>query len=545
MTRNEIEPLLRVTNLSKRFGSFLALDNISFAMNSGEVLGVVGQRGAGKSTLLQMLFGAHPQTDGDISFRGSQITTLTPAGARQKGIEFVNQIPQIVENLDVTHNIFLGREICWPPRIGLPDWAKMHERARELLIHFDLPASLLSARTANLSDEQRQVISIIRALCQPTKLLLLDDPFAALSFQRQQILLERIQQLSDQGLAIIISSDNLKHLFAVTDRILVLYEGKLATERATAKCTPRDIVELIVGTSNREQITPIIWALENYHKAQRQSEELHGVQTSLRRSLEAKDSLNQQLVERLRNQVGALDQLNAALQATQLRLMTEREQERKALARELHDQAIQDLLSYIYQLEEAENNETVPEQQAELAEIRNGIRQVISDLRQLCSDLRPPTIDSHGLSAAIHSYAQDWAERNSILLNLEIDPALGRLPEAIELSVFRIVQEGLNNVRKHASAKHVILTVQRTPTTSLLFRCQDDGKGLDIPPDLSNLSKNKHFGLLNISERVALLGGSMKIESPADGGVILEVEVPNPYPSVQGITENRHELHYS
>jgi signal transduction histidine kinase len=492
-----------------------------------------------------MLFGAHPPTGGDISFGGWQMTPLTPSAARQKGIELVDQIPQIVENLDVTHNIFLGREICWPPKIGLPDWDKMHERARNLLADFDLPASLLSARTANLSDEQRQVVSITRALCQPAKLLLLDDPFSTLNFQRQQILLDRIQQLSDQGVAIIISSDNLKHLFAVTDRILVLYEGRMATERVTAKCTPHDIVELIVGTSNREQITPIIWALENYHKAQRQSEELHGVQTALRRNLEAKDSLNQQLVERLHDQVEALDELNAALQATQLRLMTEREQERKALARELHDQAIQDLLSYNYQLEEAENNETIPEQQAELAEIRNGIRQVVSDLRQLCSDLRPPTIDSHGLSAAIHSYAQDWAERNSILLNLDIDPALGRLPEAIELSVFRIVQEGLNNVRKHADAKHVFLTVQRTPTTSLLFRCKDDGKGLDILPDLSDLSKNKHFGLLSISERVALLGGSMKIESPSDGGVVLEIEVPNPYPSVQGIAENRRKLHYS
>jgi len=483
-----------------------------------------------------MLFGAYVSTDGGISFNGWQMTTLTPSRARRKGIELVDQVPQIVENLDVTHNIFLGREICWPPQIGVPNWDKMYALARDLLTDFDLPASLLNERAANLSDEQRQVISIARALCQPVKLLLLDDPFATLSFQRQQILLERIQQLAKQGSAIIISSDNLKHLFAVTDRILVLYEGRLVTERVTAKCTPRDIVELIVGTSNREQITPIIWALENYHKAQRQSEELHSVQTSLRRSLEVKDSLNQQLVERLHNQVEALDRLNAALQATQLRLMTEREQERKALARELHDQAIQDLLSYIYQLEEAENNETVPEQRAELAEIRSGIRQVISDLRQLCSDLRPPTIDSHGLSAAIHSYAQDWSERNGILLNLEIDAGLGRLPEAIELSVFRIVQEGLNNVRKHAAAKHVFLTLQRTPATSLLFCCKDDGKGFISLPDLSSLSEHKHFGLLSISERVALLGGSMKIESPEEGGVVLEVEIPNPYPSVQGIS---------
>jgi signal transduction histidine kinase len=535
MKKNPMEPLLRVTSLSKRFGSLLALDGVTFTLHPGEVLGLVGQRGAGKSTLLQLLYGIQSPSGGEIVFEGKPVAFLSPARARQKGIELVKQTPSLTENLSVTHNVFLGREICWPPKIGFPDWNRMHERARDLLASFDLPTSLLNVHVKNLSDEQRQVISIIRALCQPTKLLLLDDPLASLSFQRQQILLDRLQQLAQQGMAIIISSDNLKHLFTVTNRLLVLYEGKLAAERVTNRCTPRDIVELIVGTSNREQVTPIIWALESYHTAQRQTEELHSVQTTLRRSLEAQDSLNQQLIERLHNQVGALDQLNAALQATQLRLMTEREQERKALARELHDQAIQDLLSYIYQLEEAENNETVPERQVELGEIRSGIRQVISDLRQLCSDLRPPTIDSHGLSAAIHSYAQEWAERNGILLNLEIDPALGRLPEAIELSVFRIVQESLNNVRKHAAARHVLLTVQRTQTTSLFFRCQDDGKGLAGLPDLSSLSGHKHFGLLSISERVALLGGSMEIKSPAEGGVVLEVEIPNPYPSIQGL----------
>ena len=535
MKNTSADPLLRVTNLSKRFGGLLALDNISFALQPGEVLGLVGQRGSGKSTLLHLLYGIHSPSGGEIVFEEKPLTFFNPSRAHQRGIELVNQAPSLTENLDVTHNIFLGREICWPTQIGLPDWNQMHRRASDLLTAFDLPVSLLNERIANLSDEQRQVISIARALCQPAKLLLLDDPLASLSFQRQQILLNRLQQLARAGLSIIISSDNLSHLFTITDRILVLYEGKLAAERITSHCTPRDIVELIVGTSNREQVTPIIWALESYHTAQRQTEELHSVQTTLRRSLEAQDSLNQQLIERLHRQVGALDQLNAALQATQLRLMTEREQERKALARELHDQAIQDLLSYIYQLEEAEHNEPIPAQQAELAEIRSGIRQVISDLRQLCSDLRPPTIDSHGLSAAIHSYAQEWAERNSILLNLDIDPALGRLPEAIELSVFRIVQESLNNVRKHAAAKHVHLTVQRTQTTGLLFRCQDDGKGLTVPPDLSSLSGSKHFGLLSISERVALLGGSMDIKSPAKGGVVLQVEIPNPYPSIQGL----------
>src|SRR4030095_6020035 len=132
-----------------------------------------------------------------------------------------------------------------------------------------------------------------------------------------------------------------------------------------------------------------------------------------------------------------------------------------------------------------------------------------SELRQICSDLRPPTIDHHGLSAAIHSLAHELAERSNIQIQLEGDPALGRLPETIELSVFRIVQEGLSNIRKHSAARNVRLSVQRTPSASLLVRLEDDGRGLSAPTDLASLSANKHFGLVGISERVALLGGTM------------------------------------
>jgi signal transduction histidine kinase len=193
---------------------------------------------------------------------------------------------------------------------------------------------------------------------------------------------------------------------------------------------------------------------------------------------------------------------------------------------------IQDLLSFNYRLEEIENTESSENLQKSLASIRHGIRDVVSGLRQICSDLRPPTIDHHGLSAAIDSLANDWAERSSIQIQVEIDPALGRLPETIELSVFRIVQEGLSNIRKHAAASHVRLSLQRTPSASLLVRLEDDGRGLAIPTDLSSLSMNKHFGLVGISERVALLGGMMNIESSRGGGMILQVEIPSPHPVI-------------
>ena len=526
------EPLLRVDRLSKSFGSLLVLNELSFSLNAGEVLGVVGRRGAGKQTLLNILSGVSEPSSGSIIIEGRPVSFLSPDDAFRQGIEKVNQVPRLTDQLDVLHNIFLGHEICWPPRFGFPRWVVMSRIARDLLLEFDLPASLLNESTRNLSDEQRQVLGIVRALCHPTRLLLMDDPFAALSYQRQQILLDRIRQLTGQGVAVIITSDNLKFLFSITDRILVLYEGNIASERRTADCTPKDIVELIVGNRDKEQVTPIIWALESYQTAQRETEKLRKVQVTLEKNLEVQDSLNRQLVERLHDQVEALDQLNAALQATQRRLMTEREGERKTLARELHDQVIQDLLSFNYRLEEVESNELSAAQSLELAGIRSGIRQVVGDLRQLCSDLRPPTIDSQGLNAAIQSFAYEWAERNDINLKLEIDEVFGRLPEAIELSVFRIVQEGLNNVRKHASAKNVALTLKRTSTASLRMVMIDDGQGFKGSPNLVRLSTMKHFGLISISERVALLGGTMKIESPPDGGVLLQVEIPSPYPSL-------------
>jgi signal transduction histidine kinase len=525
-------PLLQVSNLTSRFGSLSALKGVSFSLEPGEVVGIEGRRAAGKSTLLNILAGLLPPTSGEILWDGRPIRLAGPRSASRLGIELVHQKPVLSDQLDVLHNIFLGRERGWLNRLGLADWKAMTERASELLAQLDAPASLLRMRTSDLSDEQRQVVVIARALSRPARLILLDDSLAALSFQRQEKLLGLIKSLAQRGVALILSSDNLKDLFSVTQRILVLYEGQMVADRQTDQSTPREIVELIVGSTRQEQVTPIIWALESYQAAQQQTEELRRTQAVLRESLQERDSLNQQLVQRLGRQVETLAQLNSALQAAQRRLMTEREQERKYLARELHDQAVQDLLSFNYRLEEAESNSTTDARRGELADIRGGIRRVVAELRDLCSDLRPPTIDSHGLVSALRSHAGEWSKRNGVAVNLQIDPELGRLPEAIELSIFRIVQEGLNNVRKHAGARQAWLEVQRTPTASLLVRLIDDGQGLSDKLDLAALSNARHFGLLGISERVALLGGTLQINSAATGGFSLQIEIPSPYPMV-------------
>jgi signal transduction histidine kinase len=546
-----------VENLSKNFDRLPVLKDISFSLERGEILGLVGRQGAGRSTLFHLLGGAISPTSGTIQFDGvirryanriqaqklgietvyqssGHVDRLDfanhPVSDHTSGIETTRRTAGLVEQFDVAHNMLLGRELLKFPFLGVIDWDRMIRTAQSLLEEFNLPAELVREKVGNLTDEQRQILILARALFQPRRLLLLDDIIPVLSFQRQEILLQKVKKFASQGTSVIISSDDLKHLFAVTDRILVLYEGRLVADRRTVESTPREIVELIVGSSRQEQVSPLIWALESYHAAQQQAEELRRTQISLQESLEARTSLNRQLFERLRNHVSALDQLNAALQATQRRLITEREDERKALARELHDQIIQDMLGVNYRLEEIENAEDSPVLQRELESIRHGIRSIVSELRQLCSDLRPPSIEHHGLPAAIDSLAHEWAERNSIQLQLEIDPALGRLPETIELSVFRIVQEGLNNIRKHAFAKHVRLSLQRTSSANLLVRLEDDGQGLAAPVDLASLSIQKHYGLVGISERVALLGGLMNIESSTGGWTILQVEIPSPYP---------------
>ncbi|MBK9925220.1 MAG: ATP-binding cassette domain-containing protein [Anaerolineales bacterium] len=558
--------LLHVKNLSKNIDRLPVLNDVSFSLAKGEVIGLVGRQGAGKSALFDLLNGATLPSSGNIYFDGMDRKFSSRIQAQKMGIETVYQtsglvnrfdfstsLPMnidwgfgatrqtsgLVEHFSVTENILLGREIEKFPGLGIIDKERMDILARKLLKEFNLSPDLAEEKVNNLSDEQRQVIVLLRILSKPCRLLLLDDIYPILSFQRQKILLDKIRQLASEGTAIIVSSDDLKHLFAVTDRIIVLYEGRLVADRRTTETTPREIVELIVGSSRQEQVSPLIWALESYHSAQRQSEELRRTQASLKESLEARNSLNKQLVERLGNQLVALDQLNSALQATQRRLITEREDERKVLARELHDQVIQDLLGISYNLEEIGDMEKSQVLKQNLSDIRGEIRNLVGELRQMCSDLRPPTIDHHGLSAAIDSFVHEWSDRNNIEVQLEVDPMLGRLPETIELSIFRIVQEGLNNVRKHAAATHVRLSLQWTSSASLLVRLEDDGLGLSVPTDLASLSVNKHFGLVGISERVALLGGVMNIESSKGNGTIMQIEIPSPYPITMGQQESR------
>ena len=218
-----------------------------------------------------------------------------------------------------------------------------------------------------------------------------------------------------------------------------------------------------------------------------------------------------------------------AFQDAQRRLLTEREEERRHLARELHDQVIQDLLTANYQIEEITGlDESSLLMQERLADVRQSIRDMIDAIRQICGNLRPPTIDSLGLSAAIQSYVRTYEKRTGIKVDLKLTPTIGRLPEATELSIFRIVQESLNNVYRHSGATRVEIQLEHTSPRMLMISIADDGKGLAQDFDLAEVSASGHYGLLGISERVALLSGHLRWQNWQNGGMLLQVEIPHP-----------------
>jgi len=524
-----MEPLLRCINLSKTFGALPVLRQVTFEVAPGEVVGLAGRSGAGKSVLAMLLAGIEVPTEGDLYFDGQRLRW--PVKARSVGIAVIHQQPELAERLDITSNIFLGDELGWPSAgswLKVPSRRRMEQRAAQILDQLDVHFVSLREKVANLSSEQRQMIAIARALVRPARLIVVDEPTMPLSYGFQQKLLELIRTWQQRGAAVIFASNNLDHLFAVVDRIVVLRDGRRVADYRTDTTGREEVVSALVGTTDRQQLTPIIWALDSYYRAREQAEKLGHHQTLLEQNLAAQDSLNRQLIDQLAEQVSALDRANLALQDAQRRLLTEREQERKALARELHDQVIQDLLSLNYQLEEIEVEAEQSAQADELAEVRTSIRALVDDVRRICGNLRPPTIDSLGLGAALQSYVRDWSSRSGIAITLDLDTRLARLPEAIELSIFRIIQEGLSNVRKHGRATAVQIRLNHTSPRTLMISIADNGRGLPKDFDLSALGGEGHYGMLGISERVALLEGRLSLQNHANGGLLLQVEIPHP-----------------
>lgn len=520
-----MEPLLRAINLHKKFGSLQAIRQVSFDIYAGEVVGLAGNSGSGKSVLVMLLAGLYAPNGGDLYFNGRRLQW--PFAANTLGIGVIHQRPELVDLWDIPTNIFLGNEIGWPP---LRTWwkilnhHKMIQEAQRILHQLGVTVTSLHQPVSNLSAEERQMIAIARVLTYPVQLVIIDEPTVLLSYPYQQRLLSLVEYWRQRNTAIIFSSNNLDHLFTVSDRIITLQHGQKVADLATDQTSREEVVSLIVGY---QDLPHAVIKTESYYHSHEQKERLHYYQMLLEKDLAAQDTLNEQLIEQMTTQLRTLDQANLALQDAQRRLLTEREEERKHLARELHDQVIQDLLSVNYQIEEIADEETVLIAN-ELTNVRQKIRALVTAIRGICGTLRPPTIDSLGLGAALQSYTRDWADHTGIELSLELDQNLSRLPEPIELSIFRIIQEGLQNVGKHAQATHVDIILEHTSPRHIFLSISDDGVGLPDDFDLDRLSAHGHYGLVGISERVALLGGKLRLPKQEMGGMVLQAEIPHP-----------------
>jgi simple sugar transport system ATP-binding protein len=240
--------LLEARGVSKRFGGVLALDKVDFRLAAGEVVALAGDNGAGKSTLIKIISGVFQASTGVLFFQGAPAHFDNPQTARDSGIETIYQDLALADNLDVGANVFLGRE---PVRriLGLPfvDRQRMRHEAAETLKTLDIELDRLDRPVRALSGGQRQCVAIGRALHWHARVLIMDEPTAALGVPEQRKVLALTRSLAQRGVGIIFISHNLQDIFSVSDRIVVLRRGALAGACNTAESKPDDIVKLMVG----------------------------------------------------------------------------------------------------------------------------------------------------------------------------------------------------------------------------------------------------------------------------------------------------------
>ena len=237
--------LLQLRGIDKSFGPVQVLRDIDFTAHAGEVTALVGDNGAGKSTLVKCVSGIHPPDAGEVVFDGRPVQIGSPRDAADLGIEVVYQDLALCDNLDIVANMFLGRE----KRRGLVlDDAAMEQLAAETLAGLSVrTVTSLRQHVASLSGGQRQTVAIAKAVLWNSRLVILDEPTAALGVAQTAQVLELVRRLADNGLAVVLISHNMNDVFAVSDRIAALYLGRMAAQVRTADVTHAQVVELITA----------------------------------------------------------------------------------------------------------------------------------------------------------------------------------------------------------------------------------------------------------------------------------------------------------
>jgi D-xylose transport system ATP-binding protein len=248
--------LLELDEVSKRFGPVQALDRVDFAVHAGEVVGLVGDNGAGKSTLVKTIAGIHTADEGKMRFDGSEIKVSRPQDATRLGIATVYQDLALCDNLDVVANIFLGQEEISPGTGEVSrqlDEAKMEHRAGELLSSLAVTIPSVRTEVGTLSGGQRQQVAVARSLLGEPRVVLLDEPTAALGVPQTKLVLELIGRLKERGLGVVVISHNLANVFDVADRIVVLRLGRTAGDFKAEQTTEEHVVSAITGIGKNNE----------------------------------------------------------------------------------------------------------------------------------------------------------------------------------------------------------------------------------------------------------------------------------------------------
>ncbi|MDX3926140.1 MAG: ATP-binding cassette domain-containing protein [Shinella sp.] len=241
-------PFLRATGITKRFGALTALSGVDLDIRAGEVLALLGDNGAGKSTFIKVLAGAHPPSDGELLIEGTSVAFSSPKDAAAAGIATIFQELALSENLSIAENVFLGRELRRSV-LGIPFLRRgaMRRRVDALLTELDAHISDPEAPVGSLSGGQRQAVAICRALNLNAKLVIMDEPTAALAVAETRKVLSLTRRLAERGCAVVLISHNIADVFEVADRMVVFRRGRKVAERRRDATDPEEIVALITG----------------------------------------------------------------------------------------------------------------------------------------------------------------------------------------------------------------------------------------------------------------------------------------------------------
>jgi fructose transport system ATP-binding protein len=244
-------PVLEARGISKHYGGIVALDEVDLTLYDGEVLAVVGDNGAGKSTLIKALTGAIPRTSGMIRFDGEEAHIATPSDAKAAGVETVYQDLALVNEISITKNVFLGREILrddWLGRfLGVLDFRKMDAEIRALFAKLDVRITDIYRDAQAFSGGQRQAVALSKTVMFGKRIAILDEPTAALGVRESRMAMELVRSLKDHGLSVIMITHNMQHVLNYCDRVMVLRLGRLVAVRNVSEVDGDTLVGLITG----------------------------------------------------------------------------------------------------------------------------------------------------------------------------------------------------------------------------------------------------------------------------------------------------------